>query len=245
MLTRTASGAPRALSDFGIRRRGTVAVVLEARNQGRVRRPQHRARWARCSREAGRSSVGNELPVPPHQRCGRNEEGGPTLARKKSRERRQHDTIGGGEARSRHLTTEHRELVTKDRDLDVLLIWRRSDPNEVEQLSTEKEGHRTAHADDPGTFAASLVRAAFLRLHPTGVPTTARAISPLTPTDDDRGERRTYANNCSWRTSGSSSGTDSPVCSWYQAANMRRWHLRPGYVRSSYHARASRSLLAC
>src|ERR1017187_6478206 len=110
----------------------------------------------------------NELPVPPHQRCGPNEEGGPTLARKESREPRQHDTIGRGEPRSRHLTTEHRELVTKDRDLDVLLIWRRSDPNEVEQLSNEKEGHRTAHADDPGTFAASLVRAAFLRLHPTG-----------------------------------------------------------------------------
>src|ERR1017187_7371656 len=109
----------------------------------------------------------NELPVPPHQRCGRNEEGGPTLARQESRERRQHDTIGRGEPRSRHLTTEHRELVTKDRDLDVLVIWRRSDPNEVEQLSNEKEGHRTAHADDPGTFAASLVRAAFLRLHPT------------------------------------------------------------------------------
>jgi hypothetical protein len=57
--------------------------------------------------------------------------------------------------------------MTKDRDLDVLLIWRRSDPNEGEQLSNEKQGHRTAHADDPGTFAASLVRAAFLRLHPT------------------------------------------------------------------------------
>jgi hypothetical protein len=58
----------------------------------------------------------------------------------------------------------------KDRDLDVLLIWRRSDPNEVEQLSNEKEGHLTAHADDPGSFAASLVRAAFLRLYPTGFP---------------------------------------------------------------------------
>ena len=60
----------------------------------------------------------NGFPVPPHQRCGRNEEGGPTLARQESRERCQHDTIGRGEPRSRHLTTEHRELVTKDRDLD-------------------------------------------------------------------------------------------------------------------------------
>ena len=109
----------------------------------------------------------NELPVLSHQRCGPNEEGGPRLARKESRDPRQHDTIGRGEPRSRHLATEYRELVTKDRDLDVLVIWRRSDPNEVEQLSNEKEGHLTAHADDPGTFAASLVRAAFLRLHPT------------------------------------------------------------------------------
>jgi hypothetical protein len=67
--------------------------------------------------------------------------------------------------------------VTKDRDLDVLLIWRRSDPSEVEQLSKEKEGHRTAHADDPGTFAALLVRAAFLRLHPTGMTYRERATS--------------------------------------------------------------------
>src|ERR1019366_9375770 len=111
----------------------------------------------------------NEVTVPAHERCRRDEEGGPSLTRKKPCKRRQHGAIGRGEPRSRHLTTEHRELVTKDRDLDVLLIWRRSDPNEVEQLSNEKEGHRTAHADDPGTFAASLVRAAFLRLHPTGV----------------------------------------------------------------------------
>src|ERR1039458_8808930 len=119
----------------------------------------------------------NELPVPPHQRGGPNEEGGQTLARKESREPRQHDMIGRGEPRSRHRTTEHRELVTKDRDLDVLLIWRRSDPNEVEQLSNEKEGHLTAHADDPGTFAASLVRAAFLRLHPTRTTAQPFAIS--------------------------------------------------------------------
>src|ERR1035441_4965563 len=64
----------------------------------------------------------NELPVPPHQRCGRNEEGGPTLASQESRERRTNAPVSSGEPRSRHLTTEHRELVTKDRDLDVLLI---------------------------------------------------------------------------------------------------------------------------
>src|ERR1019366_6338953 len=50
---------------------------------------EDRARWVRYSREAGRSSVGNELPVPPHQRCWGNEEGGPMLASQESREPRQ------------------------------------------------------------------------------------------------------------------------------------------------------------
>src|ERR1035441_6706984 len=163
------SPRPRRRASSTHRRSGdSPSASSRARDEGRVRRLSiERVGRDVLGRRVGPVSA-NELPVPPHQRCGPNEEGGPTLASQESRERRQHDTIGRGEPRSRHLTTEHRELVTKDRDLDVLLIWRRSDPNEVEQLSNEKEGHRTAHADDPGTFAASLVRAAFLRLHPTG-----------------------------------------------------------------------------
>jgi hypothetical protein len=54
----------------------------------------------------------NELTVPAHQRRRRDEEGGPTLARKKTRECRQHGTMSGGEPRTRHLATKDRDLMT-------------------------------------------------------------------------------------------------------------------------------------
>jgi hypothetical protein len=65
----------------------------------------------------------NELAVPAHQRRWGDKKGGPTLAREKSCERRKHGAISGGEPRTRHLALQHRELMTKDRDLDVLLLW--------------------------------------------------------------------------------------------------------------------------
>jgi hypothetical protein len=36
--------------------------------------------------------------------------------------------------------------MTKDRDLDVLLVRRRTDSNQAEQLSNEQEGYRTESA---------------------------------------------------------------------------------------------------
>ena len=83
----------------------------------------------------------NELTVPAQQRCWRDEKSGPPLARKKSSECRQRDPIGGGEPRSRYLATKDRELMAKDRDLDVLLVWGRSYSNQVKQLANEQEGH--------------------------------------------------------------------------------------------------------
>jgi hypothetical protein len=78
--------------------------------------------------------------VPAHQRRWGDKKGGSTLAREKSCERRKHGAISGGEPRTRHLALQHRELMTKDRDLDVLLVWAWTDPNESEQLSNEQEG---------------------------------------------------------------------------------------------------------
>jgi len=46
----------------------------------------------------------------------------------------------GGKPRTRHLATEDRELMTQDRDLDVLLVRGRADSHESEQLSNEQEG---------------------------------------------------------------------------------------------------------
>jgi hypothetical protein len=106
--------------------------------------------------------------VPAHKRCRRDEESGPPLTLKKSSECRQHGAIGGGEPRSSYLATKYGELMAKHRDLDVFLVWTGTDPNESEQLSNEQEGYGTAHSGDPGTFAASLVKAAILWLHPTG-----------------------------------------------------------------------------
>jgi hypothetical protein len=65
----------------------------------------------------------NELMLPAQQSRWRDEEGSPTLTRKQPCERRKHAAISRGEPRSYHLAAEHRELMTKDRDLDVLLLW--------------------------------------------------------------------------------------------------------------------------
>jgi hypothetical protein len=47
--------------------------------------------------------------------------------------------------------------MTQHRDLDILLIWGRTDANESRQLSNEQERDRTAHTGDRGTSTASLV----------------------------------------------------------------------------------------
>jgi hypothetical protein len=83
----------------------------------------------------------NEVTVPAHERCRRDEEGGPSLTRKKPCKRRQHGAISGGEPGTRHLAAEHSELMTKDCDLDVLLFRTWTDSNEAEQLSNEQEGY--------------------------------------------------------------------------------------------------------
>jgi hypothetical protein len=82
----------------------------------------------------------NELAVSAHQRRWGDEKGGPTLAREKSCERRKYGPISGGAPRTRHLALWYRELMTKNRDLDVLLVWVWTDPNESEQHSNEQEG---------------------------------------------------------------------------------------------------------
>jgi hypothetical protein len=80
--------------------------------------------------------------------------------------------------------------MTEHRDLDVLLVWCRTHSNQAEQLSNEQEGYRTAHADDPGTFAASLVRAVFLRLHPTAEPQEVKE-----PADEQERDRAAHADD--------------------------------------------------
>ncbi|GEM_PF-3557629 len=56
--------------------------------------------------------------------------------------------------------------MTQHRDPDILLIWGRTDANE---LSNEQERDWTAHTGDRGPFTASLVIGRILRLNPTGL----------------------------------------------------------------------------
>jgi hypothetical protein len=86
----------------------------------------------------------DELTVPAQQRRGRNEEGCPALTSTQRRKRCQHSAIGRGEARSRNLAPQYCELVTKDCDLDVLLVGPRTDAEENEELSNEQECDRRA-----------------------------------------------------------------------------------------------------
>src|SRR5674476_1390264 len=87
----------------------------------------------------------NELAVPAQQGCRGDEKGGPTLARKKASECREHGAIGGGEPRTRDLAAKDRELMTQHRHLDVLLVEVWPDPNRYEQLSNEQGGHWRSH----------------------------------------------------------------------------------------------------
>ena len=109
----------------------------------------------------------HELPVPAHERRWRHEESRPTLTREQSCERCEHSPIGGGVPGARDLATKYGELMTKHRDLDVLLVWGRTDSKQLEQPSNEEEGDRIVHVDDRGRSKKSLVSARILCLHPS------------------------------------------------------------------------------
>ena len=79
----------------------------------------------------------DKVAVPSKQRRGRDEERSPALTRKQPRERRKERTVGGGEARSCHLTADHGELITKDGDFNILLVRRWTDTEEQEQLADQ------------------------------------------------------------------------------------------------------------
>jgi hypothetical protein len=109
----------------------------------------------------------DKLTVPAHKRRRRHEEGRPGLTSQQPRERREYSAIGGGVPRTRHLVTKDAELMAEYRDLDVLLVRGRSESNQIEQLTNEQEGDRTAHSNDRGRCTAVLVSGRIARLHPS------------------------------------------------------------------------------
>ena len=84
-----------------------------------------------------RPVTSNELAVPSKQSRGCNEESSPPLTRKQPRERREECAVGRREVWSGHLAADHGELVTKHRDLDVLVVRRWTDPEEQEKLANQ------------------------------------------------------------------------------------------------------------
>ena len=74
---------------------------------------------------------GDKLPVPAHERRWRHEKSRQMFTREQSCERGEHSTIGGGVPGPRDLATKYGELMTQYRDLDVLLVWGRTDSKQL------------------------------------------------------------------------------------------------------------------
>jgi len=115
-----------------------------------------------------RPGPGDEVTVPAQQRGWRDQEHAPVITPEQPRQRGQHGAISGGVAGPSHLSAQHGQLVTEHRDLDVLLVRRRTEPEEVKEPADEQEGDRTAHAEDLCRAASSLLGPRILSVHPTG-----------------------------------------------------------------------------
>jgi len=59
--------------------------------------------------------------------------------------------------------------MSKHRDLDVLVVWGRTDSKQLEQPSNEEEGDRIVHVDDRGRFKKPLVSVRIACLHPSRI----------------------------------------------------------------------------
>ena len=90
------------------------------------------------------------------------------FTREQSCQRREHSPVGGGVPGARDLATKYGELMTKHRDLDVLVVWGRTDSEELEQPSNQEEVQRIVHVNDRGRFKKPLVSARLACLHPSG-----------------------------------------------------------------------------
>ena len=107
--------------------------------------------------------------MPAHERRWRHEESGPTLTREQSCERGEYSTISRGVPGARDMATKYGELMTKHRDLDVLLVLGRTDSKQLEQPSNQEEGDRIVHVTDRRRFKKPLVSARIACLHPSRV----------------------------------------------------------------------------
>jgi hypothetical protein len=90
------------------------------------------------------------------------------------------------------LASEHAQLVTEHRDLDVLVVVLRPVGEEAKDSTNEREHYRRAHTDDLAKPASRLLAAEILYLHPSGLP-PVRKKTPLPATNVGTG---TSAEHC-------------------------------------------------
>jgi hypothetical protein len=67
-----------------------------------------------------------------------------------------------------NLAAQHRQLVAKNGDLDVLGAWFGTEADQPEDPPYNKEDEGGGHASHPGRCPSWLVRAAILYLQPSG-----------------------------------------------------------------------------
>ena len=86
----------------------------------------------------------DELSVPAQQRRRRDEEGCPPLSAQQPGQRGEQRPVRRRVTWPRHLTAEHGQLVAEHGDLDVLLVGRGPEPEQVEQAS-DGAGRRSSN----------------------------------------------------------------------------------------------------
>ncbi len=86
--------------------------------------------------------------MPAEQRGRRDQEDTPPLPAEQAGQAGQHSAVSGGVPRSCHLAAQYGQLMAEHGYLDVLLVRRRAQPQQVKEPAHEQEGDRTSHAED-------------------------------------------------------------------------------------------------
>ena len=89
-------------------------------------------------------SAPHQLSMPAQQRGGRHHKRGPARPGKQPSQQRQHGPVRRREIRSTHLTTQHLDLMSQDRDLHVLRESRSEPPPKHIHKPTNQQVHEPA-----------------------------------------------------------------------------------------------------
>ncbi len=104
--------------------------------------------------------------MPAQQGGRRHQEDTPAFPAEKAGQAGQDRAVGRGVPRPCHLAAQHSELVAQHGDLDVLLVRRWAEPEEVKEPADEQERDRTSHAQDLARITKPLLKAQILTRAP-------------------------------------------------------------------------------